>query len=587
MNSRLMMRCGIVFTLFALVLVPGPTLAQEEDRVWTVEYFANKTLAGGPLCTGEYAYEHLNLQWGLEGPANCAVDPQAFSARFTRRVSFEEDNHYRFLVASDDGARVYVDGQLIFSDWQPRQAYWHYAETYLREGVHEIRVEYYNDSRNAEIQFVWESAYKPPPEASYEIGTTGPTGPESQPSRPSDCPPCDTDGQGGGQAATSGAWIAEYYNNATLYGTPVITRTEPAINYDWGYKSPIPGAINPGYFSARWTQTIDFEPGQWTFTVQTDDGARLYIDDQLVLNAWFPQWQHTYTRTRELSGSHTVRLEYFEQEEVALIKLSWRRVGDPIYSGDSRIEPLDQVVASAPQPPMVNFTADRTAISAGECVTLSWDVQNAHMVYFENEGQPLTGSRTDCPSEGQKTYRLRVVSADGVEQTEAITVSVGAATVAIDLTADRMQVNPNECSTVSWSVTGAAAVYFENQPANPVANQVVCPAATTTYTLRVIKQDGTEETRQVTVQVGTQPTPTPETPDTTITFTANQTQVNLGECVTITWNVQNVQAVYYEGQGVTGTGTRQECPTTSRTYSLRVVRLDGTEEVRTITIAVI
>lgn len=72
-----------------------------------------------------------------------------------------------------------------------------------------------------------------------------------------------------------------------------------------------------------------------------------------------------------------------------------------------------------------------------------------------------------------------------------------------------------------------------------------------------------------------------------IGFTANRTSINSGECVTIRWDVDNINQVYYQGGGVTGHETRRtECPTVTTTYVLRVSLRDGSSVERTVTITV-
>ncbi len=90
------------------------------------------------------------------------------------------------------------------------------------------------------------------------------------------------------------------------------------------------------------------------------------------------------------------------------------------------------------------------------------------------------------------------------------------------------------------------------------------------------------------------PTPLPtQTPSPNIEFAVDKTQITQGECVAFYWNVENVQAVYFyedgenwQDHGVAGTGSSTECPQKTTTYNLRVVYLDGTVEVRKITIYV-
>lgn len=88
------------------------------------------------------------------------------------------------------------------------------------------------------------------------------------------------------------------------------------------------------------------------------------------------------------------------------------------------------------------------------------------------------------------------------------------------------------------------------------------------------------------------PTPLP-TPAPQINFWADQTTINQGECTTLRWNVQNIQAVWVYPQGdnyqnwpVTGQGSRQVCPTTTTTYEMRVQLTNGQTEFRQVTITV-
>jgi hypothetical protein len=88
----------------------------------------------------------------------------------------------------------------------------------------------------------------------------------------------------------------------------------------------------------------------------------------------------------------------------------------------------------------------------------------------------------------------------------------------------------------------------------------------------------------------TPPPPTPTaspTPSTGIDFRVDRTEIQRGECVTFSWNVYGVEAVYFQGEGVSGENqSRRECPQESTTYTLRVERADGSTESREIRINV-
>ncbi|GIK41730.1 MAG: hypothetical protein BroJett011_55630 [Chloroflexota bacterium] len=90
--------------------------------------------------------------------------------------------------------------------------------------------------------------------------------------------------------------------------------------------------------------------------------------------------------------------------------------------------------------------------------------------------------------------------------------------------------------------------------------------------------------------VATPPPPTPTaspTPAVSIDFRVDRTEIQRGECVNFFWNVYGVQAVYFQGKGVSGDNqSRRECPQESTTYSLQVERADGSTETRDIQINV-
>jgi len=81
------------------------------------------------------------------------------------------------------------------------------------------------------------------------------------------------------------------------------------------------------------------------------------------------------------------------------------------------------------------------------------------------------------------------------------------------------------------------------------------------------------------------PTPSP-TPMAEIEFWADDETLQAGDCTTIHWNVENVQAVFLDDQGVTGSGTSDTCPCETETHTLDILFLDGTESSAVITINV-
>jgi uncharacterized protein YgiM (DUF1202 family) len=135
--------------------------------------------------------------------------------------------------------------------------------------------------------------------------------------------------------AQTGSWTATFYNNENLNGDPVLTRFDATPSDNWGAGSPAP-QVNADSWSARWTRTRFFDGGLYRFTVQADDGVRVFVDGDLIINEWHLATGETYNADVSLSeGQHTVTVEYFENELLARLNYGVRRVDTitPIFPG--------------------------------------------------------------------------------------------------------------------------------------------------------------------------------------------------------------------------------------------------------------
>jgi len=118
-------------------------------------------------------------------------------------------------------------------------------------------------------------------------------------------------------------WRGEYFANRWLTEAPVLIRQESAIDFNWGTSSPGSG-VPVDSFSARWQRYVLFDADTYRFTVFTDDGVRLWVDDKLLIEAWQDPQVATYSADISLTqGYHRVRLEYYEAGGSAAVRLSW------------------------------------------------------------------------------------------------------------------------------------------------------------------------------------------------------------------------------------------------------------------------
>jgi len=117
---------------------------------------------------------------------------------------------------------------------------------------------------------------------------------------------------------------ADYYSGKS-FNTFKLTRTDPQVKFNWGELSP--NALLPvDNFSVRWTGTI--EPrfsGTYTFYLTSDNGRRLWVNDQLIIDKWISDYDITYTGTitlKEMTKCN-IKVEYFEDAGGANINLEW------------------------------------------------------------------------------------------------------------------------------------------------------------------------------------------------------------------------------------------------------------------------
>ncbi len=254
------------------------------DGQFRGEYFNNRSLSGSPTfarCDGS-----VNFDWGSGGPGN-GLGSDNFSVRWVGRHNFAAGT-WRFIARADDGVRVWLDGTLIIDGWRDQAPTEYRAERSLSAGLHEVKMEFYENGGGAVAQLRWESA-----------GLT-----------------------------CSGQYKAEYWNNRSLSGNAVLTRCENwPLSWDWGGGSP-GGGVPADNFSARWTGQANFNAGSYVFIARADDGVRVWLDGTLIIDGWRDQAPTEYRAERSLSaGLHEVKMEFYENGGGAVAQLRWESAG--------------------------------------------------------------------------------------------------------------------------------------------------------------------------------------------------------------------------------------------------------------------
>ncbi|MCL5264002.1 MAG: PA14 domain-containing protein [Chloroflexi bacterium] len=118
-------------------------------------------------------------------------------------------------------------------------------------------------------------------------------------------------------------WYGEYFANMSLSGSPVLTRTDTSIDFDWGTGSP--SVLVPAQeFSVRWTRMLTFTEGMYRFHTTGDDGIRLWGDGVLAIDDWSNHSAREDTADVFMTaGQHNLKVEYFEWIVYAVAKAWW------------------------------------------------------------------------------------------------------------------------------------------------------------------------------------------------------------------------------------------------------------------------
>ncbi|MDX1907802.1 MAG: PKD domain-containing protein [Bacteroidia bacterium] len=117
---------------------------------------------------------------------------------------------------------------------------------------------------------------------------------------------------------------ATYYNNIDFTGSTV-TRIDPTVDFDWGNGAP-DAAIDADTWSARWEGEVQAAYSElYTFSLTGDDGIRLWINNQLIIDAWIDQGPTTYNATFQMTaGAKTpIKIEFYENGGGAVARLQW------------------------------------------------------------------------------------------------------------------------------------------------------------------------------------------------------------------------------------------------------------------------
>lgn len=124
---------------------------------------------------------------------------------------------------------------------------------------------------------------------------------------------------------TRGQGLVGMYHDGINFDKAINRRKDLSINLSLRRSAPIRG-LGPDRFSVRWTGQIRIpEDGAYEFVTRSDDGVRLWVGGELLIENWTIHRQTTDRATRQLkAGSLPIQLEWYQAGGGAEMKLYWR-----------------------------------------------------------------------------------------------------------------------------------------------------------------------------------------------------------------------------------------------------------------------
>lgn len=269
---------------------------------WLAYYYPNRTLSGLPtaakIISPTGTLKKLYQNHGTGGPV-AGYRSDDFSARYTTAKRIPAGD-YVIRTKADDGVKVYIDGKLVIDRWTLGWGQEDAVKVTIQDrnvsnseekDVHWIEVQYFEAKQGSNVEFFIEPF----------------------------------------QSVIKNTWVGEIYPNMNFQGNPYVIGGRNSsvylgkLDFNWGLSSPY-SKVPVDLFTARFTKQEYFEEGIYLFEARADDGIRVWVDNQKVIDSWIDSGADRL-RVGKIAlekGEHTIKVEYYEKGGLAQLTVNYR-----------------------------------------------------------------------------------------------------------------------------------------------------------------------------------------------------------------------------------------------------------------------
>ncbi|MDP1698131.1 MAG: PA14 domain-containing protein [Xanthomonadaceae bacterium] len=137
---------------------------------------------------------------------------------------------------------------------------------------------------------------------------------------------------GAGNGLMASFWNFDVASNGNAFptGPAAVVRQDAQVDFDWAAGSPSAG-VGADSFAVRWEGFVEAPvTGNYTFWTQSDDGVRLWVNGNQVINNWTlhsATWDSAAPVALQAGQRYAVRMEMFERGGDAVARLHWQTPG--------------------------------------------------------------------------------------------------------------------------------------------------------------------------------------------------------------------------------------------------------------------
>jgi len=215
-----------------------------------------------------------------------------------------------------------------------------------------------------------------------------------------------------------GGLLGEYYDNMDLTNFKLI-RSDATVNFEWGAGSP-DASIGAETFSVRWTGLVQpLYSETYTFYTYSDDGIRLWVNNQQIINNWTDHagTENSGTITLVSGQKYSLRLEYYENGGGAAAKLLWSSPSQPkqIIPQSQLSNPTGVATATLTPTPTSTRTPTQTpTVGLDSGLVLYWSFNNVGASIPDDSGHGINGLLNNGAAVTQAGYSGNAITFDGV-----------------------------------------------------------------------------------------------------------------------------------------------------------------------------